>query len=584
MKFSSSTLVLFALGASSSSLLIHGSKVPIDRYELLAAGQPYGEVLTLEPFDAKVYYESKTGANILTDVYKNVTAGSPCSSGTNITNIDTTLLASGPAYDTTTSDGKITSVQLTTADIKSTGAYMAVGANDGKVNLCVRSYLSADYNISSAGNEVVSFVDTHIMLNVDFEAKFQNFTQEINITATASKNFTQNITKDVDVETFLCAPGSNASTSYKIGQDFSVCVRPTAKYVTEGYSVNGFANVTCENTGASRALVKNSVPDVLTTVKSASNVSTYLDSNGTKVGIATAAFGSVVTAGYFSSSESSFTCSGDASLNFTGKPNNNTNPGPPCESSDSLAVLNPTSSVKYGGLMLSRMPICVKNVKNATLNLTGVLTDGDKPYNIRIPQLKVENNSRITPWESYYLMTPISDLCGPDDTMFGHEMARYAEYGFKEISLKFNLGSAYTKKTIDVCFLVSDNNFYGDNSLFDDPVWNLTSTNKSQIIRSFARIHNFTWYCNSPMENVTTSCPTSRNRNLETVKFKDTFGFPRSVRELSSTSASPFATKIGLNSEGTEAITASSAVAYDGLFSIAVFAVSLFFMFSEVME
>merc|ERR1712007_248818 len=100
---------------------------------------------------------------------------------------------------------------------------------------------------------------------------------------------------DVDVETFLCAPGSNASTSYKIGQDFSVCVRPTAKYVTEGYSVNGFANVTCENTGASRELVKNAVADVLTTVQSASGVSTYLDSNGTKVGIATAAFGSVVT-------------------------------------------------------------------------------------------------------------------------------------------------------------------------------------------------------------------------------------------------------------------------------------------------
>lgn len=583
MKFTSSALTIVTL-SSSSLLFTQGTKVPIGQYELLAAGEPYGEVFTLEPFNAKVYYEAKTGASISTDVYSGVTGESPCDAGSKISSFNTSAISSGPAYDTTTSDGTINSVEITIADVKTSGAYSTTGGNNGKVNMCVRSYLSADYNISSAGNEVVSFVDTHIMLNVDFEAKFQNFTQEINITATASKNFTQNITKDVDVETFLCAPGSNASTSYKIGQDFSVCVRPTAKYVTEGYSVNGFANVTCENTGASRALVKNSVPDVLTTVKSASNVSTYLDSNGTKVGIATAAFGSVVTAGYFSSSESSFTCSGDASLNFTGKPNNNTNPGPPCESSDSLAVLNPTSSVKYGGLMLSRMPICVKNVKNATLNLTGVLTDGDKPYNIRIPQLKVENNSRITPWESYYLMTPISDLCGPDDTMFGHEMARYAEYGFKEISLKFNLGSAYTKKTIDVCFLVSDNNFYGDNSLFDDPVWNLTSTNKSQIIRSFARIHNFTWYCNSPMENVTTSCPTSRNRNLETVKFKDTFGFPRSVRELSSTSASPFATKIGLNSEGTEAITASSAVAYDGLFSIAVFAVSLFFMFSEVME
>eukprot|EP00536_Pseudo-nitzschia_multiseries_P017687 jgi/Psemu1/52056/gm1.52056_g len=70
MTFASAALALVTLGLSSSSLLVNAG-LPIDTWELLAAGLPYGEVFTLEPFDAKVYYESKAGATINTTVYKN---------------------------------------------------------------------------------------------------------------------------------------------------------------------------------------------------------------------------------------------------------------------------------------------------------------------------------------------------------------------------------------------------------------------------------------------------------------------------------------------------------------------------------
>lgn len=316
MKFTSSALTIVTL-SSSSLLFTQGTKVPIGQYELLAAGEPYGEVFTLEPFNAKVYYEAKTGASISTDVYSGVTGESPCDAGSKISSFNTSAISSGPAYDTTTSDGTINSVEITIADVKTSGAYSTTGGNNGKVNMCVRSYLSADYDSSSAGDEIVSFVDTHIDLNVDFTAKFQNFTQEVNITATASKTVEQNMTKNVEVESFLCASGSNASTSYKIGQDFSVCVRPTEKYAKEGYAINGFKSVTCKNTGTSRALIKNSLADPLTTVSNATVASEHLSVDGEKAGASAGAFGSVVTAGYFANSENSFACEGEAKLTYT---------------------------------------------------------------------------------------------------------------------------------------------------------------------------------------------------------------------------------------------------------------------------
>lgn len=305
MTFASAALALVTLGLSSSSLLVNAG-LPIDTWELLAAGLPYGEVFTLEPFDAKVYYESKAGATINTTVYKNVATGSPCSSGKEILENITTKASVGGNLNLTnsTTDGKFSSVQLTSADIKSTGAYKAIGGNDGKVNLCVRSFLFVEMNSTPM---VVSYVDTHLELFVDFTAKFQNFTQEVNITATSAKEFTQNITKNVEVQASVCVPNNKTELpkTYKIGQDFSVCVSPTPKYQAESYSVSGFENVTCENAGSTRELVSNSKYDALTT-----NFS--LSTNGTF------GFTSVVTAGFFSKGNKNFTCTGDVALKLSG--------------------------------------------------------------------------------------------------------------------------------------------------------------------------------------------------------------------------------------------------------------------------
>eukprot|EP00536_Pseudo-nitzschia_multiseries_P017782 jgi/Psemu1/52520/gm1.52520_g len=573
MKVASSTLALVTLGLSSSPLFSHGSKAPIDPYELLSAGQPYGEVFTLEPFSAKVYYEAKTGAKILTDVYSNVTAGSPCSSGTNITNINTTLIASGPAYNTTTSDGNINSVQLTTADIKSTGAYMAVGANDGKVNLCVRSYLTADYDSSSAGDEVVSFVDTQLELNVDFTAKFQNFTQEVNITATTSKNFTQNITKNVEVESFLCASGSNATTSYKIGQDFSVCVRPTLEFSSKGYSIDGFVNVTCENSAASRALVNNSNPDALTAVKKAPAVSGYLDGAGQMAGGAAGAFESVVTAGYFSSNENSFTCSGDASLKYTPAV---------CTKSAIAQATREATSVLYAGICLkgyNSTGVTLERKIEATDNTT--FTDISQATKI-VPLLKYYNASQYD-HTAFHNDTSENGFCGPNDSFFPPErnLREYAYWIMKSVEFKFILNPDYAGTTVEICVL-------GTKTAPDfGQEWNLTNMTAApgETLIQGQTITHLHWWCVQEKYNVNEDvCDYPKSgRKLETVSFRDTYGFSRSVQDASSTSASPFAAKIGLNSEGTEAITASSAVIYDGLVSIAMFGVSLFFILCDVM-
>eukprot|EP00536_Pseudo-nitzschia_multiseries_P017090 jgi/Psemu1/49266/gm1.49266_g len=555
--------------AASSTLAL----APIDTYELLAAGQPYGEVFTLEPFSAKVYYEAKTGAKVLTDVYSNVTAGSPCSSGTNITNINTTLIASGPAYNTTTSDGNINSVQLTTADIKSTGAYMAVGANDGKVNLCVRSYLTADYDSSSSGDEVVSFVDTQIELNVDFTAKFANFTQDVNITSTASKDFTQNFTKNVEVESFLCASGSNAATSYKIGQDFSVCVRPTLEFSSKGYSIDGFVNVTCENSAASRELVNNSNPDALTAVKKAPEVSGYLDGAGQKAGGAAAAFESVVTAGYFSSNENSFTCSGDASLKYT--------PGV-CTKSAIAQATGDAMDVVFEG-------ICLKGV-----NSTGTTLEKKIEYQVAwlstivekawattiVPDLRYHKSNQTTDITEFVNQ---SSFCGSNDAFFQPARTENEYSGMtsdmKSVEFNFTLNPDYAGTTIEICFLTSP---FNSGEIHHE--WPLTDTVQLEKLRRGSTDKYFKWFCTKKKYNVNEVCVIpSPGRKLETVSFKDTYGFSRSVQDASSTSASPFAAKIGLNSEGTEAITASSAVIYDGLVSIAMFGVSLFFMLCDVM-
>eukprot|EP00536_Pseudo-nitzschia_multiseries_P019090 jgi/Psemu1/58854/gm1.58854_g len=497
MKFTSSALTIVTL-SSSSLLFTQGTKVPIGQYELLAAGEPYGEVFTLEPFNAKVYYEAKIGASIATDVYSGVTGESPCDAD---------------------------SVEITIADVKTSGAYSTTGGNNGKVNICkynddvdgrklascprrkslgVRSYLAADYDSSSAGDEIVSFVDTHIDLNVDFTAKFQNFTQEVNITATASKTVEQNITKNVE-----------------IGQDFSVCVRPTEKYAKEGYAIDGFKSVTCKNTGTSRALIKNSLADPLTTVSNATVASEHLSVDGEKAGGSAGAFGSVVTAGYFANSENSFACEG----------------------------------FLHG--------LCVMGASSASVSVSEPNTH-NFGYNA-FPGFKDEQVSFVADEPFYY-----TDITGKGPSV--------CEGGiFFEPTLhddKIPQGSQPTLTatrnnydTLTFCAsLEMDPNALwlhrdgGWPTILEDEGFTKTGVFSFKDVRNGQRRDNaMSMYCKE--------IDTSPRRKLST-DFSLNF---RDLQEATVAGDSPFATTIGLSSEGAEELMTASAATYNGLVGITTF-------------
>lgn len=174
-----------------------------------------------------------------------------------------------------------------------------------------RSSKKLDFDTSTDGAEYLSVVDTKLNVTVDFKAEFQNFTQTVSISYDDEDVVSTSITKNVEVEAFLCGIGRAPFSSYKMGEEFGVCVRPTAKYIGEGYSVTGFVDVVCSNEAATRTLFNNSNTDVLTRIV---DISTAFDASGTGVGPKAAGFVSLVTAGYFGKLESTFNCAGEVSL------------------------------------------------------------------------------------------------------------------------------------------------------------------------------------------------------------------------------------------------------------------------------
>eukprot|EP00536_Pseudo-nitzschia_multiseries_P018287 jgi/Psemu1/54924/gm1.54924_g len=581
MKFTSSALTIVTL-SSSSLLFTQGTKVPIGQYELLAAGEPYGEVFTLEPFNAKVYYEAKTGASISTDVYSGVTGESPCDAD---------------------------SVEITIADVKTSGAYSTTGGNNGKVNMCkynddvdcrklascprrkllgftrvtneaccvdwqpttntpidsaliervfhycVRSYLSADYDSSSAGDEIVSFVDTHIDLNVDFTAKFQNFTQEVNITATASKTVEQNMTKNVE-----------------IGQDFSVCVRPTEKYAKEGYAINGFKSVTCKNTGTSRALIKNSLADPLTTVSNATVASEHLSVDGEKAGASAGAFGSVVTAGYFANSENSFACEGEAKLNYTA-PTPAPTPAPTFGSSVSFTYpkynfqTEPrTDFVEYNGFIHG---LCVMGASSATVSVSEPNThnfDYHAFYDFKDNQVV---RWKDEPWPYYDISGKGPNLCEGGIAFQPTLSDLYIPQGSEPtLTAIRNNNDALT-----FCAYVEDNP--GAIWMHMDGGWPSILEGQgfmktgSFSVKKTSFIFGSTITLSKHPDIMHMYCkeiaPSLRKLSTD---FSLTF---RDLQEATVAGDSPFATTIGLSSEGAEELMTASAATYNGLVGITTF-------------
>lgn len=285
----------------------------IDLYELLAIGgttnAPFGKVQTIEPFSGQVYFEAhpeilKTNDKVQVELFAGVTEGRACTTGTKIASneVNTTSyeMADASAYTKTTLNSTVGVSEFTVEDIKVTDAYSGTSVN-GTVDLCVRC--------SVKSNEAyVSHVDYHLKLTVDYLAKFDNFSQSVNITTTENVAIDQTIIKTIDVEAFLCDI-ENAADSYKVGQMFNICVRPKATFIDQGFSVSGFDNVTCENNGATRHVFTNGKQDELTSPPF-DNVTSWKSPTGIQMGSSAKAFQSVVVSGFFENNDSSFTCSG----------------------------------------------------------------------------------------------------------------------------------------------------------------------------------------------------------------------------------------------------------------------------------
>eukprot|EP00536_Pseudo-nitzschia_multiseries_P018862 jgi/Psemu1/57706/gm1.57706_g len=137
------------------------------------------------------------------------------------------------------------SIERAIADVKASNAYTA-GNEDNK-------------------GKLISFVDAHLNLTVDFAARFQGFLFHhvgniASRTTSSKRSADQNITKSVDMGFSLCAAegASNACrSSDKTGQDLSVCVRLTTNCAAAGYFL--YYRYFTENFTTTRYLQNNSV-------------------------------------------------------------------------------------------------------------------------------------------------------------------------------------------------------------------------------------------------------------------------------------------------------------------------------------
>jgi len=85
-----------------------------------------------------------------------------------------------------------------------------------------------------------------------------------------NKNFETSIVKNIGLETFVCNIRNervSADRSYKIGEQFRICVGPQEAAIAEGYEIDNFIEVTCGTDTAGRSLVADSIEsDILTLI------------------------------------------------------------------------------------------------------------------------------------------------------------------------------------------------------------------------------------------------------------------------------------------------------------------------------
>jgi hypothetical protein len=313
---------------------VEEEKESIDRYELRTVGEvgsgkkPVGQIMTLEPFFGFAYFEAHPSqlapGNIHVELFAGAVIGEPCDSGVLLESTAGNQITTDSFPDSTynsqfedldgisypaTSNGEVVAAVFIIGDFRLPNGDQQIyfpnkGEKDGQIELCVRMALKVDYDGDSI-EDYVGFVDTYFDVAVDLTANTATFWNnkvyevlevpsylETDVNATITMNSYICDDENVEVERPVFGPG----------EAFSICVGPDVD--DDNYSVEDFKTLLCKNEGESRHLVKNYVPDILTTVDSEA------DEDGFR------AVRSVVTPGFIDQGENKFFCEGEVSLSY----------------------------------------------------------------------------------------------------------------------------------------------------------------------------------------------------------------------------------------------------------------------------
>jgi hypothetical protein len=197
----------------------------------------------------------------------------------------------------------------------------------GTLRLCTRVEYTRNYkgagddpsvildNAQDNVKESISILDTNYIIDVDLTADFSTFKDTaVSIFKRSNTKLNTEASVEIDVNAYICdiknkpvkpKTVENPNIVFTAGQNFRICVRPKWRE-PDYYSVVGFKSITCSNSGETRQIVVDTVPDALTEIDTEGRRRKKQDGS--------LGFTSVVTSGFFASDENDFKCTGEVIL------------------------------------------------------------------------------------------------------------------------------------------------------------------------------------------------------------------------------------------------------------------------------
>lgn len=281
----------------------------LDTWELQAVGQddigkPSSTVTPRDgdtPFTVRAFFETNPGVDVdnkyptktfIVDVYTGVGAKEDdCSTGTPLVNDGTFTITQSVKksgndikfvnynayfpdiagkYFPQFQGGQVGEAIVTFSDPTYKQIFTADASNiesQGTVEFCIRISLQAESN-----GRITSYVDAKKKITLGLHAVFA---QDMGVGKSDTKSYEKTLLTEVDVVSFVCNKKNEKvkdGKSYRLGQNFRVCVTPTEAGITQGYLVDGYEELSC---GGVQLITNNKPTDSFTTVKS-SNVNNRL--------------------------------------------------------------------------------------------------------------------------------------------------------------------------------------------------------------------------------------------------------------------------------------------------------------------